>query len=81
VCWCVQSLTHRLADEVTLQVQSRGKDYRNGKASQADWFTAKLTPAWPQTKHTTGYTMSSAYAKDPRDGSTLESVTGLDRGH
>jgi outer membrane protein TolC len=34
-------LTQRLADEATLQVQSLEKDYRNGKASQADWFTAK----------------------------------------
>jgi cobalt-zinc-cadmium efflux system outer membrane protein len=34
-------LTQRLADEATLQVQSLEKDYRNGKASQADWFAAK----------------------------------------
>jgi outer membrane protein, heavy metal efflux system len=34
-------LTQGLADEATLQVQSLEKDYRNGKASQADWFAAK----------------------------------------
>jgi cobalt-zinc-cadmium efflux system outer membrane protein len=34
-------LAQRLADEATLQVQSLEKDYRNGKASQADWFAAK----------------------------------------
>jgi cobalt-zinc-cadmium efflux system outer membrane protein len=34
-------LTQRLADEATLQVQSLEKDYRNGKATQADWFAAK----------------------------------------
>jgi cobalt-zinc-cadmium efflux system outer membrane protein len=33
--------TQKLADEATLQVQSLEKDYRNGKASQADWFSAK----------------------------------------
>jgi len=35
-------LTQRLADEAALQVQSLEKDYRNGKASQADWFAAKV---------------------------------------
>jgi len=34
-------LAQRLADEAILQVQSLEKDYRNGKASQADWFAAK----------------------------------------
>jgi outer membrane protein, heavy metal efflux system len=34
-------LTQRLADEAILQVQSLENDYRNGKASQADWFAAK----------------------------------------
>jgi len=35
-------LTQRLADEAALQVQSLEKDYRNGKASQADSFAAKV---------------------------------------
>jgi cobalt-zinc-cadmium efflux system outer membrane protein len=35
-------LTQRLADEAMLQVQSLEKDYSNGKASQADWFAAKV---------------------------------------
>ena len=35
-------LTRRLADEMALQVQSSGNDYRNGRASQADWLAAKV---------------------------------------
>jgi cobalt-zinc-cadmium efflux system outer membrane protein len=35
-------LTQRLADEATLQVQALEKDYRSGKASQADWLAAKV---------------------------------------
>jgi outer membrane protein, heavy metal efflux system len=35
-------LAQRLADEAALQVQSLGKDYSNGKASQADWLAAKV---------------------------------------
>jgi cobalt-zinc-cadmium efflux system outer membrane protein len=35
-------LTRRLADEAALQVQSLEKDYSNAKASQADWFAAKV---------------------------------------
>lgn len=36
------TLTRRMADEAALQVQSLGKDYGNAKASQADWFAAKV---------------------------------------
>jgi cobalt-zinc-cadmium efflux system outer membrane protein len=35
-------LTRRLADEAALQVHSLEKDYSNAKASQADWFAAKV---------------------------------------
>jgi outer membrane protein, heavy metal efflux system len=35
-------LTRRLADEAALQVRSLEKDYSNAKASQADWFAAKV---------------------------------------
>jgi cobalt-zinc-cadmium efflux system outer membrane protein len=35
-------LNQRLADEAALQVQSLEKDYRNGRASQADWLAAKV---------------------------------------
>lgn len=35
-------LTQRLADEASLQVRSLEKDYGNGKASQADWFAARV---------------------------------------
>jgi len=35
-------LTQRLADEAGLQVRALEKDYSNGKASQADWFAAKV---------------------------------------
>jgi outer membrane protein TolC len=35
-------LTQQLADEAALQVRALEKDYGNGKASQADWFTAKV---------------------------------------
>ncbi len=35
-------LTQRLADEATLQAQALEKDYRSGKASQADWLAAKV---------------------------------------
>lgn len=35
-------LAQRLTDEANLQVQSLEKDYRNGKASQADWLAAKI---------------------------------------
>jgi outer membrane protein TolC len=35
-------LTRRLADEAALQVQALEKDYSNAKASQADWFAAKV---------------------------------------
>ena len=36
------NLTRRLADEAALQVRSLEKDYSNAKASQADWFAAKV---------------------------------------
>lgn len=35
-------LTQRLGDEAALQVQSLENNYRNGKASQADWLAAKV---------------------------------------
>ena len=35
-------LAQRLVDEATLQVQALQKNYDNGKASQADWLTAKV---------------------------------------
>jgi outer membrane protein, heavy metal efflux system len=35
-------LTRRLADEAALQVNSLEKDYSNAKASQAEWFAAKV---------------------------------------
>jgi cobalt-zinc-cadmium efflux system outer membrane protein len=35
-------LTQQLADEAALQVRALEKDYGNGRASQADWFTAKV---------------------------------------
>jgi len=35
-------LAQRLVDEAALQVQSLGKDYSNGKVSQADWLAAKV---------------------------------------
>ena len=35
-------LAQHLADEAILQVQALEKDYGNGKASQADWLTAKV---------------------------------------
>jgi len=35
-------LTQRLADEAALQVQSLENAYRNAKASQAEWFAAKV---------------------------------------
>lgn len=35
-------LTQRLADEATLQSLALEKDYRNGMASQADWFAARV---------------------------------------
>jgi outer membrane protein TolC len=35
-------LAQRLTDETALQVQSLEKDYRSGRASQADWFAAKV---------------------------------------
>jgi outer membrane protein, heavy metal efflux system len=34
--------TQRLADEAALQVRALEKDYSSGKASQADWFAAKV---------------------------------------
>lgn len=36
------NLTRRLADEAALQVRSLEKDYSNAKASQADWFAARV---------------------------------------
>jgi outer membrane protein, heavy metal efflux system len=35
-------LAQQLVDEAALQVQSLGKDYGNGKATQADWLAAKV---------------------------------------
>jgi outer membrane protein, heavy metal efflux system len=35
-------ITQRLADEAALQVRALEKDYGSGKASQADWFAAKV---------------------------------------
>jgi cobalt-zinc-cadmium efflux system outer membrane protein len=35
-------LSQRLGEEAALQVQSLEKDYRSGKASQADWLAAKV---------------------------------------
>jgi cobalt-zinc-cadmium efflux system outer membrane protein len=35
-------LAQRLVDEAALQVQALEKDYSNGKASQADWLSAKV---------------------------------------
>jgi outer membrane protein TolC len=35
-------LTQRLADEAALQVRALEKAYSNGKASQGDWFAAKV---------------------------------------
>ena len=35
-------LAQALADEASLQVQALEKDYRSGKASQADWLAAKV---------------------------------------
>lgn len=35
-------LTQRLADEAALQVRALENDYSNGKASQANWFAAKV---------------------------------------
>jgi outer membrane protein TolC len=43
-------LTRRLADEAALQVQSMEKDYSNAKASQADWFAAKVDAGMVEDK-------------------------------
>ena len=37
-----RKITQQLADEAALQVRALEKDYSNGKASQADWFAAKV---------------------------------------
>ena len=43
-------LTRRLADEAALQVRSLEKDYSNAKASQADWFAAKVNSGLVEDK-------------------------------
>ncbi|HWJ33888.1 MAG TPA: TolC family protein [Steroidobacteraceae bacterium] len=43
-------LTQRLATEAALQVQSLEKEYSNAKASQADWFAAKVDAGLVQDK-------------------------------
>ena len=35
-------LTHRLSEESALQLRALENDYRNGRASQADWLAAKV---------------------------------------